>query len=98
MSDEDAVGICQMTQKGQLAHPSEMTEKPREGRDYLAPKGLPASKSLGYFHGVWSSYVLYRESQFLLRQEALLHSASRNQHLWRWLTGPSYPSNPKQKL
>lgn len=58
VSDEDAVGICQMTQKGQLAHPSKMTKKPREGRDYLTPEGLPANKGTSVGSGLLMSYIM----------------------------------------
>lgn len=53
VSDEKAVGICRMTQKGQPpAHPSDMTEDVEEG-DFLAAKGLPRPMESGALLWVW---------------------------------------------
>lgn len=62
VSDEDAVGICQMTQKGQPpAHPWKMTKDQEEGETAWLRWGCPADESLEHFCGSDPTNIVYCE-------------------------------------
>lgn len=61
VSDEDAVRICQMTQKGQLAHPSEMAEDQEKGETASLQRGSQPMRVSGTSLGSGPTNILHCE-------------------------------------